>query len=298
MHILLATASMDYSGTPTYVVTIGQALSRLGVSVSYLTKAQGKLGRIVGAHTSPKDLSSQPDIIIVQHSSVAKWCYDALRGVPMIFHHHGGPLSPDHCPRHIPWAGILSINHQCTQQMRRERITDEITLMRDVVDRTLYTSREPIRTSHPRVLFLSNYKRWRNYQRIADACERMGLPLQCVGSPYGHSENVSENMQQADLVVTWGRGVLEAAACGRPVISYDLELGDGYLTPSRFLDSRERNFSGYECRYTMGVTELCDALAQYNPADGTALAEIVATDHDVVVQANELVSYCAARIRS
>lgn len=294
MHLVWATATMDTSGTPTYVTTMMAALSRLDPTIrhSVVTKANGTVGVGLGARSRLDDVA-RPDVLLVQHSSVAKWVVDAWPDVPRVFHHHGGPLTPDHAPRGIVWTDLWSINHQCTEQMRRETWTQGIATMRDAVDLGVWTPTTPLRETTPRVLFLSNYKAWRNVQRLEAACARLGLPLTCVGSPYGRVTNgpaLASVMNQHDLVVTWGRGVLEAAACARCVISYDQELGDGYLTLPRFLDSRERNFSGYECRYAMGVAELCDALAQYRPDDGARLREVVGAEHDADREAQRILS--------
>lgn len=297
MHVVHVLASMDWSGTPTATMALIHAMQTQDPSIrtTILTKEQGTLGQRVGAVTRPSEVRTRPDLLIVHHSSVAKWAVDAWPSVPRIFYHHGGPVTPDHCPRAISWQAIWSINHQCTEQMRRERITTPILLVRDAVDCAIFHEQTPAReTSTPRVLFVSNYKRWRNYQRLEQACATVGASLEAVGSPYGRITNPVElaaRMNAADLVVTWGRGVLEAAACGRPVISYDQELGDGYLTVSRFLDSRERNFSGYECRLSMGATELVDALSQYRPAEGQALRTLVTEEHNILTTAAMLVPH-------
>ena len=290
MHLCHVTATLDLSGTPTAVQALDTAMRAHDPSlrVSFLTKENGEIGARLGAVTSPSGIIGTPDVLLIHHSTVAKWAINAWPLARRVFYHHGHPLTPDHCPRHWTWDAILSINHQCTEQMRRERITGSIEMLRDAVDRSIYTCVTPPQprsaTHAPRVLFVSNYKRWRNYQRLEAACKKMSWPLTAVGSHYGRARDavaMASRMNEADLIVSWGRGILEGAACGRPVISYDQELGDGYLTIPRFLDSRERNFSGYECRYPMGMPELCEALEQYDPADGARLASLIAQEHDI-----------------
>lgn len=303
MHLLHVLASMDVSGTPTATVALNTALTAADptMQLSILTKEQGRLGHHVGAVDRPSAITTKPDVLLVHHSSVAKWAVDAWPEVPRVFYHHGGPITPDHCPRGLQWSAICSINHQCTEQMRRERITDPITLLRDAVDCRIFTMQTPPReTTTPRVLFVSNYKRWRNYQRLEQACASLQYPLEAVGSPYGKVTDPHEmaaRMNAADLVVSWGRGILEAAACGRPVISYDQELGDGYLTLPRFLDSRERNFSGYECRSAMRVPELTDALSSYRPEHGRALQALVQHEHNIDHAAAALLTLLRSVIR-
>jgi glycosyltransferase involved in cell wall biosynthesis len=169
---------------------------------------------------------------------------------------------------------------------------DRISIVRDFVDTVTYRPTTPLQPT-PRVLFVSNYKKWKAHYRLQRACRRLGLAFKAVGSPYGRSRSMPTELNAADLVVSWGRGVLEAMACGRAVMSYDKELGDGYLTPTVYVESRERNFCGYECRHCFTVDELMVELQKYRQEDGAVNRTLAEAHHDHRAGTDLVLDACA-----
>jgi hypothetical protein len=74
---------------------------------------------------------------------------------------------------------------------------------------------------------------------------------------------------------------MEAMACGRPVISYDKEIGDGYLDYKTYLRSRTRNF-GPGCDHKYTVEGLMGEMKKYDPKDGEINRAIILKEHNAI----------------
>lgn len=66
---------------------------------------------------------------------------------------------------------------------------------------------------------------------VKEACVKLGLDYITVGLPQLSVWNVERMIWAADLVVSIGRGVYEAMACGRPAIVFDIHGYDGVVMP-------------------------------------------------------------------
>lgn len=277
--------TLDYAGVPTYVLTLTKELQRRGHRVAvHCPPSQGRRP-LEGLLPVVKDLSEvspllegAPDAMIAYHTPLAAPMRRAFPSVPLLFSAHGlvaGAEPPDdiRVDRFIAINELVAATLAFTFGISRA----DVSLVRDFVDTDRFRPRSSLREK-PRVLFLSNYKKWRNYYMIVDACKALGLQFKAVGVPYGRSPSVDEDINQADLVISWGRGIIEAMACGRAVVSFDQikfnkedlysqVIGDGYLTPERYLAAREHNFGARGCRRLFqDWRQLADELSQYDPA--------------------------------
>lgn len=82
--------------------------------------------------------------------------------------------------------------------------------------------------------------------------------------------DVEKYINQADMVVSLGRGAYEAMACGRPVLILDKRryqslLGDGLLTPDNIDHSSHYNCSGRALRLKDLPQMIDGAISGYNP---------------------------------
>lgn len=101
--------------------------------------------------------------------------------------------------------------------------------------------------------------------------------------------DLAEQLSSYDLIITKGRGAIEAMSLGIPVISYgwrDYEsepMGAGYITPDNFKQARATNFTGRG----FDKIDLNDEIAKYNSLDGEILRKLV-VDHDIKKVAKNL----------
>lgn len=285
LKILLSTYSLDLSGVPTYTLTLYRELVKRGHKVSVYSPGSGPLAKLMDVHSNFDKLET-PDVILAQANKCAIWMKGRFPDVPMIFINHGVLPALEQPPR-IPIDRYLAINEQSVNLLIRQYVDPaKIDIVRDFVNTEEFKPVESLQDK-PRVLFMSNYKKWKTYYTIEAACKNLGIEFRAVGSPYGRSHDIVKDINQADLVISMGRGIIEAMACGRAVISYSELLGDGYLTPKVYMESRMRNFGGYECRYTFSVEELMAEINKYSPNSGQLNRDLALKYHDSVKGTDE-----------
>jgi len=146
----------------------------------------------------------------------------------------------------------------------------------------------PINKKLSKVLFISNYKKWKNYKAVSGACQKLGLELVCCGSPYGRNYKIEEAINDADLVVSWARGILEAMSCGRAALSFDRYEGDGYITPESYFEARQDNFSGRHFKYSYDADSLAQEMLKYDPNCGDNNRKLVSKYHNVTTGTDQI----------
>jgi len=108
--------------------------------------------------------------------------------------------------------------------------------------------------------------------------------------------HIQEEMNKVDLVISLGRGVYEAMACGRAVLVLDHRpyqdmLGDGILTEYNFFDMIKFNCSGRAYR-RKDLSEILDeSLEIYNPLMGIRNRELALEYLNIENQVNKYLQY-------
>lgn len=282
LKILVSAYGLDLSGVPVYTLVLYKELEKRGHKVSvYCPKdASGPLSECMNIHTHFKNLE-KPDVILAQANKLAIYMRGSYPDVPMVFINHG--VLPDlEQPPRIPIDWYIAINEQSVDLLKRQYADPEkISIVRDFVDTNRFRPIELLQDK-PRVLFISNYKKWKTYDIIENACRNLQLEFRAVGSPYGRSRDVAQDINRSDLVISWGRGIIEAMSCGRAVISFNQLLGDGFLTPEVYMESRTRNFGGYECRHAFDVEGLMAEIKKYSKDSGRINRDLALKYHNSV----------------
>ena len=88
--------------------------------------------------------------------------------------------------------------------------------------------------------------------------------------------NVEERIKDADLVIGYGRCIIEAMAMGKCAIVYGLNGGDGYVDSVNYEKMMQTNFSGWSIRSmkqpeNISIEEIITELKKYNSTDGNRL---------------------------
>ncbi len=116
---------------------------------------------------------------------------------------------------------------------------------------------------------------------VKRVCKKLGLKyLHChkINTPTWDIENL---MNEADLVVSLGRGAYEAMACGRAVVVLDSReyagegcLADGIVTEGNWQELLKFNFSGRRYRIEYDDADLIAEFAKYTSAMGEVNRQI------------------------
>jgi glycosyltransferase involved in cell wall biosynthesis len=255
------------------------ALVKLGHDVTVYSP---KLGILAPLMKTTSELTGliKPDVILGQHYRCSTYMRAAFPDVPFIFSSHGTLPDPEQPPR-IKINRYIAIHEDVVANLISQYVEPyKIDIVRDFIDTEKFKPTSEPNLDLKKVLFISNYKQWKNYEAVSGACKMLDLELKCIGSPYGRCKDVAAEINNADLVISWARGILEAMACGRPCISFDQELGDGYITSDVYKESRTRNFSGRRCRHYFNQWSLAEEIKKYKWNDGAINRSIVLKFHE------------------
>jgi hypothetical protein len=101
-------------------------------------------------------------------------------------------------------------------------------------------------------------------------------------------------IDDADIVMGYGRCALEGMACGRPTYVYDHLGGDGWVTADSYPQLEEDGFGGRALPDPVDVERMADDLRGYRAEMGLANRDLVVRGHRAEHHAQEVVGLLAA----
>jgi hypothetical protein len=157
----------------------------------------------------------------------------------------------------------------------------EVVRNRQPVDLRRFSPRGWARESPTRILLVGNYQRasGQRVDELQEAWSQPGLEWHRLGHPEPTTE-VAEEMAKADIVVGYGRSILEAMACGRPAYVHEHSGSDGWVTAESYPRLEADGFAGTGVRPTPSLDQLREDLKRYDPAFGRLGQDLVRTHHD------------------
>lgn len=100
-------------------------------------------------------------------------------------------------------------------------------------------------------------------------------------------------MAKADIVVGYGRSILEAMACGRPAYVHDHAGSDGWVTAETYERLEADGFAGMGVRPAPDLDQIRDDLAHYSPSLGRVGQDLARSNHDARMVAASIVEVVA-----
>jgi hypothetical protein len=297
MRILIAASQFGLGGTETYAVTVAEQLERLGhptrLFAGHATQegrelaAERGLRLTVGDPTALRELDDV-DAAIVQDSAAA--CALARReGLRQIFVVHG--LAPfEHPPQGLePPPPAVVLNERIRARIAATGTHGEIVRLRQPIDIERFRPRGASRPSARRVLVFSNYLKADRLAIVERACEDLGLELVQMGVGAAAEVNPQQVIADADIVVGYGRSVLEAMAMGRAAYVWDRGGGDGWVTPETYEALEADGFSGAATDDVLDAERMRADFAAYRPEMGALAYDVVRKHHTATKHAEALV---------
>lgn len=169
----------------------------------------------------------------------------------------------------------VSVSEELEGHLRSRGFSSHV--LRNPINLSLFRPTHPPPVILENVLFISNHQ-GPALSTIHEATE--GLNLRIVGR-----ENFTmtpwEDMNWAQLVITLGRGVYEAMACGRNVVIYDYRGGDGFVTPENIFKYREKNCSGRTNKSILSGPQLREWINMYDASHYENFISYAHEHHDV-----------------
>ena len=296
MRIALATQSFSsLGGSSTYLLTVAEQLERLGHDATILGLELGEMADLArgrGARVVERtDDLGEVDALIAQDApaALALTAHDAR--APLLFVCHGTgrdgmapPQSPDLA------SAVVVMNERVRARVEALSAGHAVLRLRQPIDMERFAPRAGPRRHATRALLLGNNLQGTRRAMVREVCEQAGLELVQIGR-HGTAEGAPEHaIGEADLVIGYGRCVLEAMACGRPAYVYDHLGGDGWVTPDNFAELEADGFGGRATDAVIDRERLRADLLAYDVEMGLANRDLVVHAHDAGRHAQALVA--------
>lgn len=284
LHILLTTHHLlSYQGSEVFTFTIADFLIRKGHKVSvycaYVGNLRKDFEKIGVAIVSDLNLIKGQDFDVahVHHHINAYEIRYYFPELPIVLLCHGIIFLENPPPVDLKISQYLATSERVRDSMTTKGVQKEdILIFRNMVDSDKFYPLSEINERPKRALILSNKIDPASENVIRQACTALKIRTKFVGLRFQQVdyEQIPLLINEADIVFSLGRGVIETMLGGRIPIVFDYEGGDGMVTPSTIMQNMTCNFSGnlHNSRYTFD--ELIRILKGYSVENGRQLRKI------------------------
>jgi hypothetical protein len=220
---------------------------------------------------------------------------DRYPGVRQVFVCHADAIDLQ-TPPQLP--GVVSklvvFNDRVQRRMAAMAERAEIVRLRQPVDIDWFTPSAPIGARAERLLVISNYLRGPRLEVVEQACADLGLASRLIGTHGEALDDPRSAILDADIVLGYGRSVLEAMACGRAAYVFDHKGGDGWVTPDSYRALEADGFGGRAGSRVITSQRLRQDLSSYHPEMGIANRDLAVARHAAHAHAADLVNVLEA----
>jgi hypothetical protein len=307
MRILLATRQLDGpGGAETYLVTVAEWLRRLGHDVSFTASRVGDLGG--GAYAAGFEVldavhtaEPAPEAIIVQDRALSLRLARRHPESPQVFVVHG--VEHDY---ELPQPGvnavvaIVVLNDRHLRRAPALAGSTPVVRLRQPIDIRRFKGHGEPRPRPRRALVLSNNFPPERARTLERAWGPAGIEVVSLGrnDALGIEGEIANDpraaISAADIVVGYGRAMLEALACRRAAFVYAGPGGDGWVTADKFAAMESDGFAGGAFAEVYDERALGAALDDYDPKLGQVGRDLVRFPHDAGEHAASLMALITA----
>lgn len=298
MRILIANARFFLGGSETYALTVGEQLERLGHTVELFAGEASEEGRELAAARglelktgSPVELAARDDFdALIAQDAASAYAAASRREVPLVFVVHG-LASYEHPPQGLdPGPAVVALSDRIADRAAAFASRPEVVRLRQPIDIWRFKPSGPARKRARRVLAFSNYLEPERLAMLESACEELGLELTSMGATSTTSVTPQQRIANADIVVGYGRSVLEGMVMGRAAYVWDRAGGDGWVTPESYPALEANGFAGAASDKIVGAERLREDFAAYTPELGALGYDLVRKHHSAAHHAEQLVA--------
>lgn len=293
MNLVLATNHLGLGGSESYLITVAEQLDRLGHRVVLYSPEGGEAvavarerGLAVG---DASVLPAECDAALVQDGGVSLQLAGRYPSTPQLFVAHSEIFDLQAPPQLDGAVGlVVALSDRVSRRMRAFAERVEVVRLRQPIDTERFLPRAPLPEVPRRALLLSNTPKSDRIEGIEWACSQVGLELSQVGGP-SRTVDPRHALAGADIVIGYGRSILEAMACGRAAYVYDWHGGDGWVTGESYEAIEADGIGGRGGRAIVDREGLAADLRRYSAAMGPVNHDLAIAHHRANVHAQELV---------
>jgi hypothetical protein len=294
MRLLLATNHLGLGGSESYLLTVAEQLERLGHEVAIFAPEPDRGAEVAEerrlAVIGEAGLAEDYDAALVQDAGVSFTIADRCPRLPQLFVAHSVKFDLQAPPR---LAGLVEIvvvlNERVATRMRSYALDAEVVRLRQPIDTARFIPRAPLPEVAQRALLLSNTSNDDRLAMLKGACAEAGLELRRLGGLSGQATDIRPALADAEIVIGYGRSILEAMASGRAAYVYDWKGGDGWMTPDSYTAIEADGFAGSAGGSIADAAQLTADLRRYSAGMGPVNHDLVMANHKASEHAQRLV---------
>ncbi len=289
MKILLANLILEsFGGSEMWTYTMAQTLKKMGHEVELFSLNMGTFAHKYLADFRLYDVApTYPyDLQIINQN----WCLDALKENPgyKIANSHSYFLEVERFHRGA--NQYVSVSEEI-KDIEAKRGFESV-VIGNAIDCERFSPTKPIHDKLTKVLYLTK-DNTDVFPKIKEACDELDIEVITPDKPVF---NIQDYINDVDCVIGIGRGLLEAMACGRNVVSADYRFwmqgffGAGLITPDNYDKAKYAMFSGRNMRIQMTKDEIKKQLLLYKPEYGEFLRNKMLEEYEAVKVADRYLS--------
>ncbi len=298
MKILITNHHLrDRGGTELFTLNLAKELKKRGHSIFVYSPLLGSMSEQISSFGIKvvSDIrlieNEKIDVIHAQHNTTAILARSIFPETPMIFMSHGVLPELEQVPSvDIGISKFLAVSEEVANnlEVRGKIRKNKIEIIRNFVDTDTFFCKKKLNTKVKNLLVVSNHFTEKFKHIVEETSKIMELNIVHVGYPDNSVENVQDYINDADLVITLGRGAIEAMACERSVIVYDVHGADGLVDENNFFEIRKNNFSGRRYKINFSTHDLEKEILKFNPDLGRELRKIILEENSKSVIIDKL----------
>lgn len=293
MKVLLALNALGIGGTETYAFTVGEHLDRLAHEPVVYSPEPGRGVEVAQERgltvIGPGELGDEYDAALVQDAAVAYEIAEKCPRARSVFVCHSESFDPQSPPQ-LPGTVDLwvALNERVERRLRGFGSEVEIVRLRQPIDTERFLAGGPLPERPRRALLLSNNLVADRAEMLEAACREAGVELVRAGGAGRQTTDPREALAAADIVIGYGRAVLEAMACARAAFVYDWSGGEGWVTADTYPAIEADGFAG-RGETVFDAAGLAAAFGEYDRSMGPVNRDLVVAHHRANVHAQQLV---------
>lgn len=291
MKILITNITLIYSGgSQLYTLDLAKYLSNHGHDVFVFSPSLGpvaedisKLKNVTVTSNLEEIKDVKFDILHIHHNVNAYLVREYFPDIPAIMVIHG--VLPEFEQPPMIDLGI-SKYIAVSEEVRDHLINNydipnsKIEIIRNWVNTEKFKKKSSINKIPKKVLVVSNHYPEEHKKIYEEICKKRKIDITHVGLPNNSVANVEDYMNDADVVITLGRGAMESMTLGRNVIVSDIHGMDGMLTPEMYSESIKNNLSGRRYAKKLTKKNFEEELDKYSVENGGEMQRIARAKHD------------------
>lgn len=252
MKILITLGHNRITGVSTFCYTLAQQLKQVGHNVSFFLLKKETLSNLL--ENQCKQIGEiynrlNPPIndydVIFFSDNLCQTVLKKYTGQKMFVIHGLGEST--FIPDLNEEIDLISISPFLTRYYteKYKDLNIKVTYFPNIIDFNSYYLKNPISFTLQKVL-INDYRSGMKYRTIfEDLSEELNFKLTVHCYPNEYIWNMCDIINDHDLIIGYGRSVYEAMACGRNIIVFGKNGGDGYIDEFNFNESFDRNCSGW-----------------------------------------------------